>query len=31
MRFIRLRDGTWARLVITKAGYLWVEDRLGHA
>jgi hypothetical protein len=26
MRFIRLRDGTWARLVTTASGYLWVES-----
>ncbi len=31
MRIMRLRDGTWARLVITKAGYLWIEDRLGRS
>lgn len=31
MRIIRLRDGTWARVVTTKWGYLWVEHRQGSA
>ena len=31
MRIIRLRDGTWARLGTTKAGYLWVQEHLGHS